>query len=71
MSRLGIARPDSMKLKCRCVVRAAAARPSCDTPRRPRQSFSSRPNALLFDMDPGRLLAAVAFIELDNIRARF
>src|SRR5579863_2486720 len=44
ISRVGAARPLSIKLTCRCVVCAATARPSCDSPRRPRHSLRSRPN---------------------------
>ena len=34
--RLGVACPDSRQLRWRCVVAAAAARSSCDSPRRSR-----------------------------------
>ena len=34
-----------MKLTCRCVVCAASARSSCEKPRLPRHSLSSRPSA--------------------------
>src|SRR5215471_21683076 len=50
ISRLGLALPDSTKLECRCVVRAATARSSCEKPRRPRQSLRSWPNALTWEV---------------------
>src|SRR5262249_10378371 len=40
MSRLGEARPNSRKLRCRCDMSARCARSSCDQPRRRRHQRS-------------------------------
>src|SRR5260370_28775292 len=67
----GSAPPDPIELKCRWVVRAAVARPSCDKPRRPRQSFSSRPNALPFDLGSWRPRASGGFMAREDTCAPF
>ena len=45
ISRLGAARPDSRKLTCRWGVSAAAARATCDSPRRSRHQRSRAPKS--------------------------
>lgn len=46
------------------MVRVARARSSCEKPRRPRQPFRSRPNALPFDTTLFELRASDAFTKL-------
>src|SRR5215472_1533339 len=69
MSRLGKARPDSIKLTWRWVVRAASARPSCENPRRPRHSLSRRSKALPSDLAPRPLVNSAVLIARHDIRA--